>query len=477
MQTMKQARAHSLDALRGYAIMTMILSATEAFSILPRWMYHAQVPPPNHIFTPTIFGITWVDLIFPFFLFSMGAAFPLSLGRQYAKGVSKQELCYKSVLRWLKLCFFAIYIQHLFPYMLGYSNPKIGYAVAFCGFLLMFPMFMKSPFHIKKPWSTVINGACYLIGFAWIYFQPYQNGKPFSPNDTDIIILILANVAVIGSIIYIYTMDNIHARLAVLPILIGIILSAGTNGSWAKAVMDFTPFNWLYEFRFLEYLLIIIPGTIAGDLLSNWLNEKNADSSDQQATKLPQKNERHIAIAMLLCLLLIITNLVCLYNRFMVANLIISGTILTTLHFLLKSEDSDMRFWHKLYTYGAYLLMLGLCFEAFQGGIRKDDVTISYLLVTSGLAFIALIFLSILCDYYHCKLVSLPLEMIGKNPMIAYVSDSLVVIPLLMLTGIYDLFTMMDHNPWLGFLKGIILTALCMLVTTLCTKLKWFWKT
>ena len=136
-----------------------------------------------------------------------------------------------------------------------------------------------------------------------------------------------------------------------------------------------------------------------------------------------------------------------------------------------------MRFWHKLYTYGAYLLMLGLCFEAFQGGIRKDDVTVSYLLVTSGLAFIALIFLSIVCDYYHCKLVSLPLEMIGKNPMIAYVSDSLVVLPLLMLTGIYDLFTMMGHNPWLGFLRGIILTAICMLVTTLCTKLKWFWKT
>lgn len=34
-------RAHSLDALRGYAIMTMILAATEAFGILPAWMYHA----------------------------------------------------------------------------------------------------------------------------------------------------------------------------------------------------------------------------------------------------------------------------------------------------------------------------------------------------------------------------------------------------------------------------------------------------
>ena len=73
-------RAHSLDALRGYAIMTMILAATEAFGILPAWMYHAQEPPPTHVFNPHIYGITWVDLIFPFFLFSMGAAIPLSLG-------------------------------------------------------------------------------------------------------------------------------------------------------------------------------------------------------------------------------------------------------------------------------------------------------------------------------------------------------------------------------------------------------------
>lgn len=473
---MKQTRAHSLDALRGYAIMTMILSATEAFSILPRWMYHAQVPPPGHVFTPTIYGITWVDLIFPFFLFSMGAAFPLSLGRQFEKGVSKMQLCYKSVLRWLKLCFFAIYIQHLFPFMLGYDNPKVGCVVALCGFLLMFPMFMRNPFHTSKPWSTVINAVCYVIGFLWIYFQPYQGGKPFSPNDTDIIILILANVAVVGSIIYVFTMNNLMARLAVLPILLGIILSAGTDGSWAKAVMDFTPFKWMYEFRYMEYLMLIIPGTIAGDLLSQWLARKNEDSEAKE-TETDSKTRLQIFGAMVVSLLLVVSNVCCLYNRFLVANLLISAVLLVVLHFLLKGNDENMHFWHKLYTYGAYFLMLGICFEAFQGGIRKDDVTVSYVLLTAGLAFIALVFLSIVCDHYYVKAISIPLEMTGKNPMIAYVSDSLIVIPLLQLTGIYNLFELMGTNPWLGFLKGVIITALCMLVTSVFTRLKWFWKT
>lgn len=59
-------RALALDALRGYAIITMVLSATIISSILPGWMSHAQTPPPDHIFNPEIPGITWVDLVFPF---------------------------------------------------------------------------------------------------------------------------------------------------------------------------------------------------------------------------------------------------------------------------------------------------------------------------------------------------------------------------------------------------------------------------
>ena len=35
-------RALALDALRGYAIITMVLSATIISSILPGWMSHAQ---------------------------------------------------------------------------------------------------------------------------------------------------------------------------------------------------------------------------------------------------------------------------------------------------------------------------------------------------------------------------------------------------------------------------------------------------
>ena len=38
-------RAYALDALRGYAIITMVLSATIVTQVLPGWMSHAQTPP------------------------------------------------------------------------------------------------------------------------------------------------------------------------------------------------------------------------------------------------------------------------------------------------------------------------------------------------------------------------------------------------------------------------------------------------
>ena len=58
-------RAHALDALRGFAILTMVLSGVIPYKVLPSWMYHAQIPPPSHQFNPDLPGLTWVDLVFP----------------------------------------------------------------------------------------------------------------------------------------------------------------------------------------------------------------------------------------------------------------------------------------------------------------------------------------------------------------------------------------------------------------------------
>ena len=133
--------------------------------------------------------------------------------------------------------------------------------------------------------------------------------------------------------------------------------------------------------------------------------------------------------------------------------------------------------WKNLFTAGSYLVLLGLFFEAYQDGIKKDPSTYSYYFLTSGLAFMAMIVFLVICDYYKCRRSTSFLVMSGQNPMIAYVATGLLTMPLLSLTGIYSVFDYFQHNAWLGFLQGVILTAIAVLVTMFFTKIKWFWRT
>ena len=68
----EQKRALSLDAFRGYSILTMVLSSGIVFGVLPAWMYHAQEGPrSNFLFDESFFCISWVDLFFNLFFFGM----------------------------------------------------------------------------------------------------------------------------------------------------------------------------------------------------------------------------------------------------------------------------------------------------------------------------------------------------------------------------------------------------------------------
>jgi len=118
-------RSYALDALTGFAILTMILSGRISWGNLPGWMYHAQIPPPAHKFDPTLPGITWVDLVFPFFLFAMGAAFPLALSKKIKENKIPSELIIQIFKRGVLLSFFAIAIQHLRPHVLSKSPDAV----------------------------------------------------------------------------------------------------------------------------------------------------------------------------------------------------------------------------------------------------------------------------------------------------------------------------------------------------------------
>jgi predicted acyltransferase len=180
---------------------------------------------------------------------------------------------------------------------------------------------------------------------------------------------------------------------------------------------------------------------------------------------------------LLLTIGLIVFNLYGLYMRYLILNLVGTIAILCVLYILLQVEGKNTGYWYKLFRAGTYLILLGLAFEAYEGGIRKDPSTYSYYFLASGLAFMAMIAFSIMCDIYSWSRLTRPLEYAGQNPMIAYVSTQLVVLPLLNLAGLGTYLSYLDQNAWLGFLRGVIITSLALLITILFTKLKCFWRT
>ena len=347
-------------------------------------------------------------------------------------------------------------------------------------------------------------------------------------------------------------------------------MAAHTANSWPALLIHTSWLPWLYLPAYQEYLLIIIPGTVAGEWIAQWLEKMKAndtskglvdnyqkkseavlengnllkggreavlenwnkvkndekvvlengnplkggrgavlengngvkndekvvlENENKVRTRSEEMKDKENALALpvaLLSLALIIVNVVLLFGRHLVANLVATMVLTALTAWLLRSRreagttgveaakqrsaskdassqnaakqevsnreassqeaakqevynqktssipaSPTLHFWQRLSSAGAYLLLLGLCLESYEGGIRKDDVTLSYLFVTCGLAFYALLLLTVVCDHWHVRWLCAPLEMVGKNPMVAYVSASMVIIPVLILTHIY----------------------------------------
>lgn len=479
---MKKFRAQSLDGLRGFAIFMMVLSGSIISWVLPAWMAHAQTPPPDHNFDPSVYGITWVDLVFPFFLFAMGAAMPFSIGSRLDRSAGKGYLALEALWRYVKLAFFAIFLGHINIWALaepGNHQTVMTWSVTLIGFALLFAVYLRIPGKLNIWVRRSIHWVGVIAATALMIWSDCRNHDSFSLADfnlfqSNIIILVLANMAAFGTIIYIATISRPWARVAVLPFLMAIILCKHADGSWQQAVFNWSPLPWLYRFDFLKYLFIIIPGTFAGEILRGWISSRSDDQSPE-----PLSANWATALVFILSAVIIGVNVWLLFTRQLVANLFASVAIVAVIALSVRHISSCSKTLTRITNLGAFLLLLGLFFEAADGGIRKDPSSFDYYLVTSGLACYCLTFFVILCDIFRCHKLAAPFTMSGKNPMIAYVAANMFVVPVLNLCHIGDAYTLeyFTTSPLLGFIHGFIITSLAIMTAMFFTRIKCFWRT
>lgn len=459
-----------LDALRGIAIIGMVFSGLfphEAY--WPGWMFHAQVGPPKFVFNGEVPGITWVDLVFPFFLFAMGAAFPLAMTSRLKDG-KYPRLITHLFKRSLLLVFFAIVIRYLNPAWLQ-GERWVNLISALGAFLAFFLIYTRGN------GTVMYNYVRQCIGFAIVglliglhsYYTPYQ----FRKESSDIIILVLANMAFFGGLIWILTHRNLMLRMGVLVLFGAVWITYQIPGSWTRELWDFHPsLSWIYRFAFLKYLCVVLPGTVLGELLLKYAHDKSATST------LGGSKRKYYLLGSL-SVIFVIFNLYTLYTRKLHLNLA-GNALLALIGFWLFriSELKGNGLYKSIFGWGVFFVALGLFFEPFEGGIKKDPSSFSYWLLTSGLSFVFYIGCDLLTRMLKNNPIWMALIKSGQNPMIAYVTNSFFLIPILGLTHVLPLFDQLrEIHDSLGIVKAIVLTSLVVLVTKFCTDRRWFWKT
>lgn len=464
------ARALSLDALRGLAILMMVMSGEVPERALPAWMYHAQTPPPTHHFAPHVAGLTWVDLVFPFFLFAMGAAIPLALARRIEQGISWWRLVGRVLWRGFLLGFFALYIAHVRPWDISESPTAATWLLALAAFALLFPLLARLPSRWPRWLHLAVRAAGWVGVAALLSRLRYPDGSGFSVERSDIIIVLLTNTMIAGSLLWLVSRDRLLLRLGFMGMLMALRVSS-SEGGWVGWLDSHSPLPWMFQLGYLQDLFIVLPGTIVGDLVLSWMRS----GEEEERRSWPCARLAGLAAVGPVVL---VAMLVCLQARWEWQAAVAAAVLCAVACWLAARPVTETeKLLKRLLLWGTYWLLLGLVFEAYEGGIKKDPATMSYYFVTAGLAIFLLCAFTIAIDLWRQRRLFGLLIANGQNPMIAYTAGENFVAPILAMAGVAGLAESLTPSPWLGVLRGAAFTLIVAVAVSGFTRLKVFWRT
>jgi heparan-alpha-glucosaminide N-acetyltransferase len=148
-------RIPSVDALRGLVVFTMIFVndlAGASDSIVPPWMKHFRGRS----------GMTFVDLVFPGFLFIVGMSLPLALGWRLKRGESLSRVVAHVIVRTLSLLWIGILMVNGIPdsSAMGWSGTLwtvLMYSAAILAFCSVSPRAKPVPPNRETPMRVPVT--------------------------------------------------------------------------------------------------------------------------------------------------------------------------------------------------------------------------------------------------------------------------------------------------------------------------------
>uniref|UniRef100_UPI0040569BB0 DUF5009 domain-containing protein n=1 Tax=Alistipes sp. TaxID=1872444 RepID=UPI0040569BB0 len=463
-------RVAAIDFLRALAIIGMVVSGQMLWHAeLPAFMFHAQLPPPTFAFNPSVAGITWVDLVFPFFLFSMGAAMPLALRRREEKGATWWQITQSALHRFVWLAAFAIILGNTRMGRLSELAPWAASLITLGVWGLFFAMFARIP-NMERRRNTILNWAGFVALIAATLLYKPLFGVGVSLHQSDIIILILASMALFGTLVWWATRNSLVMRVVVIAAVALLKMASSVEGSWCQWLWQQTPADWLFLFEYQKYLCLVLSGTIAGDVIHRALQEQSNNVAEEKSSGWLS------GILVGVMCALIITLLCGLFSREVGLTVLLSTGLCGLAGLILKGmKGEEKRLLKELFIIAVVLLAIGLIAEPLEGGIKKDHATTSFYFTTGAMALFVLIAALTLEIRFGIRFRLL--EACGANPMFAYTASGYLLTPLLTLTGLIvwvEQFAAL--GPWCSFLRGVLFALMVIGVTYPFTRKNYYWK-
>lgn len=162
-------RIRSIDAFRGITILVMIfVNDVAGVSGIPAWMKHMPADAD---------AMTFVDIVFPAFLFIVGMSLPFAINNRLAKGDSFWKLQGHILWRTLGLLVLGVFMVNAEG---GYNEEAMGMSIAVWSLLFyLCAILVWNVYRFKnKTWSYLLRGigAIGLLLLAWVY-RGVEDGK------------------------------------------------------------------------------------------------------------------------------------------------------------------------------------------------------------------------------------------------------------------------------------------------------------
>jgi len=460
-------RAFALDALRGLFLVSMTFGFTLSSDKLPVWMYHRQFPPPGD--NPVnVAGISWRDLAYASFLFTMAAALPLTLARRISKEGKSFSIVGAAARRYGMLMVYAFLVAASNTYFIGYTD--VGRVLSIVGFCVLALVFTRRRPDWNEQHFKILRAVGWAAAIAFLALSPLAYGKSFSFTRVDDVIVDLAVASAVGMTLWYFTRDNLTPRIVFLAACVALDLSAQSDG-WIQRWWYSSPLDWAFGFNQLSLMTVVVPGTIAGDALLKWMSAREVGTDE---TVRWSRARMGLIAALTVAFTPIVV--VGLYNRY------VEGTTLICLALLLvgwvatRNPTTPLeRLIKTLYGWGAIWLMLGLLLEPSQGGIKKVPETLTYFFTVTGTTSMLLVSLAAVIDGLGKLRPIAALVDFGQNPLFGYVLYTVLINSILEL--IPPLRPVLQSTPTQSLIRSVICCIGVILLVRMLSRKRIYWRT